>query len=178
MEVLGEFNRKRIERGPAAARGRHRHPHRPARRRLRRQLEGALVHGHRRHGEHQRAPLRHRRAGPDHRQRGDARPPRQPLRVRGASARASEGQREAVQDVRDPAHAPGAASSRGARVHVYVDVHDVRVAQSAPASTGCGGVLASMTPASTEPQRIGLPPLSDCTQPAPTTPRSNPHVPS
>ncbi len=43
--------------GAELARRRHRHPHRPARRRLHRQLEGAQLHGHRRRREHVRAAL-------------------------------------------------------------------------------------------------------------------------
>ena len=70
----GAFNRKRIELGTSrrsrSASGIHTGP---LRRRLRRQLEGALVHGHRRHREHQRAPLRHRARRADHHQRVDPR---------------------------------------------------------------------------------------------------------
>ena len=70
----GSFNRKRIEREQAAARDRHRaSTPGPLVVGLRRQLEGALVHGHRRHGEHERAPLRERARRADHHQRGDAR---------------------------------------------------------------------------------------------------------
>ncbi len=73
MEQLGKFNKDRLQARRGTARHRHRHPHRPARRRLHRQLEGALVHRHRRHREHERAALRGRERWTDHRERADAR---------------------------------------------------------------------------------------------------------
>ncbi len=96
MEALGQVQPRSAWSATAAAGNRHRHPHGPARRGVRRELEGALVHGHRGHGEHERAPLRHRARRADHRERGDARAAREPLRGRGAAAREPEGQREAA----------------------------------------------------------------------------------
>ncbi len=103
MEVLGRFNRQRIgEDKPPLAVGIGIHTG-PARRRLRRQLEGALVHGHRRHGEHERAPVRDRASGSDRRQRGHARAPRRPLRARRARGAVTEGQGEAAAQFQRPA---------------------------------------------------------------------------
>ncbi len=95
MEILGRFNRQRMGEGkPPLGVGIGIHTG-PGRRRVRRELESAVVHGHRGYREHERPAVRDGSRRPDRRQRADPLSARGPLRFRGDRAALTERQGEA-----------------------------------------------------------------------------------